>query len=171
MATSRIDGDLHVKGSISCAGALAIPSGTVTDDDVVAAAGIAASKLGHQFVKHHSQETDTKTAAGSYVIHTVYGTTNTIQGFEAGSTTLCTGTAAITVDLVLWRAGTSASVLDSVITLDVDNLVVYLPEVGTVKTSALVDGDTLQVVYTSADGTGAAGNGGYASVILREDAD
>lgn len=169
MATNRIDGALHVTGGFSCS-SMAIPSSTVTDDDVVAATGIAASKLEHQFIRHHSQESDTKTTAIAHTIHTVYGVTGTIQGFQAGCTTLCTGTAAITVDLVLNRAGTTASCLDAVITIDSGNTV-YVPETATVTTTALLADDTMEVVYTSADGDGAAGKGAFASMILREDAD
>ena len=169
MATNRIDGALHVTGGFSC-GSMAIPSSTVTDDDVVAATGIAASKLEHQFISHHSQEVATKTAAMAHTIHTVYGVTGTIQGFQAGTTTLCTGTAAITVDLVLARAGTTVSALSAVITLDSGNTI-YVPETATVTTTALLADDTLKVVYTSADGDGAAGAGGFASLIHREDAD
>ncbi|GAH28427.1 unnamed protein product [marine sediment metagenome] len=170
MATSRIDGNVHIVENLSIGGSLAIPSGTVTDDDVLAATGVAASKLEHQFIKHHSQESGTKSAAMAHTIHTVYGATGTIQGFEAGTTTLCTDTATVTVDLVLNRAGTTASCLDAVITLDSGNTV-YLPETGTVTTTALLADDTMEVVYTSADGGGAAGKGAFASMILREDAD
>lgn len=167
--TSRIGEDLHVAGGFSCE-SMAIPSSTVTDDDVVAATGIAASKLEQQHILHHSQESDTKTAAMAHTIHTVYGVAGTIQGFQAGSTTLCTGAAEITVDLVLNRAGTTVSCLAAVITLDTGNTV-YVPETATVTTTALLADDTLEVVYTSADDGDAAGKGGFASLILREDAD
>lgn len=166
---NRIKGDLNVTGNLSCV-TLTIPSSSVTNASIIAAAGIAASKLEHQFIKHHSQESDTKSAAMAYTIHTVYGATGTIQGFEAGTTTLCTAAAAVTVDLVLNRGGTTVSCLDAVITLDSGNTV-YVPETATLTTTALVDNDTMEVVYTSADDGGAAGKGAFASMILREDAD
>lgn len=169
MATNRFDGDVHITGALSC-GTMAIPSSTVTDDDITAAAKLSASKLEHQHILHHSQESDTKSAAMDYTIHTVYGATGTIQGFQAGTTTLCTAAAEVTVDLVLNRAGTTVSCLSAVITLDSGNTV-YVPETATLTTTALLVDDTMEVIYTSADNGGAAGKGAFASMILREDAD
>jgi hypothetical protein len=164
-ATSRIDSDMHITGAFSC-GTMAIPDGTIVNADFAAAADVDSTKLEHQYTKVYAQESATTAAAEDRCLHTVYGATGTVVGFEAGSVTVCTVDAAITVDL--HKDGTT--ILTTPIVLDSGNSV-YTPEAGTVSSASVVDGDVLEVVITVAAGGGVLGDGVYCSLIVREDAD
>jgi hypothetical protein len=168
MAETRLDSNVHVTGNLSLSGSLGIPSGTVVDDDVAAAADIAASKLEQQYVQHYSQEADTKSVTAKSLMHNVHGSTGVIDAFECGTKTVGTGTSTITVALVNYRAGTTAAVLAANIVLDSGNSV-YIPEAGTISATATADGDALECQLTCADGDGAVGNGFYATLVVRED--
>jgi len=162
---SQLKGDIHVEGSLT-ATTLGIPSGTVVNDDVAAAAAIAASKLQHQYEKVYSQESATSAADEARVAHVVQGATGTIEGFEAGSVVAAVGDDTCDVDLL--KNGTT--VLNAAITLDSTN-VAYTVEAGTVGTSAVVDGDVLEIKIDATHNTGTLAKGIFACVKIREDAD
>jgi len=161
---SRIESDVHVNGHLTSKTA-SLPAGTITNAMVNGSAAIAASKLKHQYSKTYSQEGDTASAADERNVHVVYGATGTVLAFEAGSVTLCTSDAAITVDL----HKNGVSILTAAIVLDSGNTA-YTPEAGTIDTAALTDGAVLSVVVTVAAGGGALGKGVFASLVLTEDA-
>lgn len=161
---NTITGDLHVAGNINSR-TMSIPAGTVEDDDVKAAAGLAASKLEHQHQKVYAQESSAAAAAEDRVVHVVYGATGSIVGFEAGSVVACVGDSTITIDL----HKNGSSILSAAIVLDSTNTA-YIVETGAIDTSTLADGDVLEIVITVSAGTGTLGKGLFASVILREDA-
>lgn len=163
-SVGRIEGDFHIAGALS-ATSITIPSGTVTDNAVQAAAGIQASKLQHQFQKGYAQESDTAASAEDRVIHTVYGATGTVVAFEAGSVVVCVGDATITIDL----HKNGASILTTPIVLDSSNAA-YVVEAGTISSGSIVDGDVLEIVITVNAGTGTLGKGVFTSCVVREDA-
>lgn len=167
----RIEGDAFVAGTLGAR--VTSPSAdSVTDTAIIAAAGIAASKLEHQFEPTYAQETDTKSADAKYVLHIIHGATGDIEAFEAGIASTCAGASTITVDLINHRAGTTASVLTAVITLDSGNSTAHVTEAGTIDTAAVVDGDVLEVrIDATDDGTNAVGNGVFCGAKIREDAD
>jgi uncharacterized membrane protein len=168
---SRHVGDLHVEGTLT-ATIMGIPDSTVVNADVAAAAAIVAEKLEHQYEKVYAQESDTKSADAKQVIHVVHGATGDIEEFEAGINTTCAGASTVTVDLVKWRAGTSATCLTAVITLDSSNSTSKVPEDGTITGGTLAHEDVLEVVIDATDdGSNAVGNGVFASAKIREDAD
>jgi len=158
-----IHGDLHCTGTISSK-TITLPSSTVDDDSVEAAAGIQATKLQQQYSKFYAQESDTTSATEDYCIHCVHGSTGTVVAFEAGSVTACVGDSTITVDL--HKDG--ASILTAAITLDSSNAA-YTPEAGTIDSASIADSDVLEVVVVATVGTGTLGKGVYASCIIRED--
>ena len=159
-----INGDAYIAGDLS-ARTMSIPAGTVDDEDVKAAADIAATKLEHQYQKVYAQESDTTAAAEDRVVHAVYGATGTVIAFEAGAVAACTGDAMITVDL----HKNGASILTEAIVLDSGDAA-YALVAGSIDSAALVDGDVLEIVITVNAGTGTLGKGVFASVIIREDA-
>jgi len=165
MATpSRIEGDVYVSGNIASL-TMAIPSGTIIDDDVNAAADIVTTKMQHQYAKNYSQAGGSTSVAEQRVIHTPYGATGTVVAFVAGVITLDIGASTTTVDLK--KNGTS--VLSAVITLDSGNTV-RVVEAGTISTAAYVAGDCFEVVVACTPGGGTQSKGVYAQAIFREKA-
>lgn len=164
MGYSRIESDVHIAGHLS-ANSMTAPAGTITNAMVNGSANIAATKLQHQYSKAYSQESDTASAAEDYIVHVVYGTTGSAIAFEAGSVTLCTVDAEITVDL----HNNGASILTTPIVLDTGNTE-YIVESGAIDSASLSDGDVLEVVVTVSAGGGALGKGVFTSLIIREDA-
>lgn len=158
---SRHEGSLHVTGTLSAA-TLAIPNGTITDSDVNAAAAVAATKLEHQ---HHATYAQAGNSADeTKVIHTVWGSTCTLVGFEAGSVTPHAGADVCTIDL----QKDGVSVLAAPITLDNANAA-YTPEAATINTTAGADGDVYTVVQNFTTGAGTPATGVYATLTFRED--
>ena len=164
MPQARIEGDLIVTGTLVPT-VLNIPSATVLNATVQAAAGIAASKLEHQYEKAYSQP-NTAATDETRVVHVVHGATGEILEFEAGSIAKAVGDATCTVDL----QKNGVSVLSAVITLDSGNTN-YVPESGTISSADVVAGDVLSIVIDGTIGTGTLPTGVFCSVKLREDAD
>lgn len=165
---SRHQGDLFVAGNLQ-AQSMTIPAGSVGDDQVPAGAGIAATKVVHQFPLRYSQADGSDVAAATVLIHTVYGSTASIVAIETVVATAATGDAEATVDLQKGNASTAfATVLNSAITID-SSIAARTPAAGTVSSASLADGDTLQVVVTAAAGTGTLPQGLVVTVTLQED--
>lgn len=161
---SRITSDVHIAGHLTSR-TQGYPSGSIANDAISGSAGIAATKMQHQYSQSYSQEAGTTTAADEQAMHIVWGATGTVVAFEAGSVTACTVDATITVDL----HNDGASILTTPIVLDNGNAV-YTPEEASIDTAAVVDGDVLAVVVTVDAAAGVLGNGLFASLIVREDA-
>lgn len=162
--TVRIEGDVIITGTLVPA-ALNIPSATVLNASVQAAAGISASKLEHQHQKSYGQA-NAAASDETRVIHVVHGATGEILEFEAGSIAKAVGDSTVTVDLQV----NGVSVLSAVITLDNANTN-YVAEAGTISSADLADGDVLTIVIDATVGTGTLPTGVFCSVKLREDAD
>jgi len=162
---SQIRGDVHVEGSLT-ATTLGIPAGSVTNAGVAAAAGLSGSKLQHQYEKVYAQESGTAASDEARVVHVVQGATGTIEAFEAGSVVAAIGDDTCAVELL--KNGTT--VLSAAISLD-STSVAYIAEAGTVGTSAVVDGDVLEVSIDATHGTGTLAKGIFTCVKVREDAD
>ena len=162
--STRIDSDVYVNGNLNSL-TMSIPAGTITNTAVNAAADIAATKLEHRSKILYAQESATNAADESRVVYCCYGATGTIIAFEAGSVVVATGNATCTVDLK--KNGTS--VLSAPITLDSTNTIM-VAEAGTVTTTAIADGNVLEVVIDGTAGTGALAKGIFASIVLDEKA-
>lgn len=168
---TRIESDVFVAGNIA-ANSVTLPNGTVDDDAVLAAAGVAATKLEHQHEITFAQA-NTAAASETKIVHRAHGATGEVIAVKAGSIAKCTGDGSVTVDMVKCNSGGTTSVLTGVITLN-SSSTNYVPSAGTVKADGsedLVAEDLLKIVLTASTGTaGTVGTGMFASVIVREDA-
>ena len=162
---TRIEGDVQINGDLKM-DSLQIPSGTLVNSQVSAAADIDAVKLEHRHMSSYSQDLDTESVPEDRMLHIVYGNTGAITSFEAGSSTICAGDATITVDLR--KNGVTNSLLTAAIVLDTNNTG-YIAEGSTIDTAEVEDGDVLHVIITTA-GTSAAGKGVFCTLGLNEDA-
>jgi len=163
-APSRWQGDVYINGHLRALDFTA-PDGSINDDAIAAGSDVDATKLEHQHRAYYSQESDTTSATEDHVIHVVYGATGDIVAFEAGSVTVCTGNATITVDL----HKNGASILDDPIELSVaEGSAAYVVQAASVATAGLVDGDVLEVVVIATVGTGALGKGVFAALTVHE---
>jgi len=158
---SRVESDVYVNGNLSVK-TLAIPSGTVVDDDVNASAAIAATKLEQRHVLTYGQTGNA--ASATIPIHCVHGATATLIAFEAGSVAKAAGDSTMTFDLK--KNGTTC--LSAVITLDNANTA-YVAEAGTLSVTAAVDGDVLTIVTAATVGTGTLPTGCFCTLTLDED--
>lgn len=148
---SRLEGDHHFTGVISSASAPRFPSGSFDDDDVAAAANVAASKLErHQSIDLELfAEGATVAALPSKLMHIVRGTTGQSVGFEAMVHTVASATSQLCyVDLQKCTPSTTfVSVLSAPITFASSDAI-RTPKAATINTAALSDGDCLRTVVT-----------------------
>jgi len=162
----RIEGPLVIAGRVTPE-ALDVPDGSVDNDGVKSAAGIAASKLEHQHQPCYSQESDTTAADEDCVLHVVYGTTGKVTAFSAGCVVANIGDSQVSVDL----HKNGSSMLTAAIVIDSGDAA-YAVVDGTVdpaKEDVVVD-DVLEVVVSAVPGTGTLGKGVFAQAVIEEDA-
>lgn len=161
--------DVQINGNLK-ATTFSLPTSSVTDNSVQAAAGIQASKLQHQHQHTYCQELATTAVSESRVVHIVRGATATIQEFYVGITVANSGAATIVFDLHKSTGGGAfATVLSSTVTTNSSTTILTLIS-GSISSSSLVQGDILRVVVTATAGGGTLGKGPYAVVNVREDA-
>lgn len=164
MADQQINGNLNVAGSITCQ-SLTPPAGCITAAAIEAAAGIEASKQEHQHEPVFRQAHGTAAAARREVLHVVNGATADLISFKVGNVVASIGNSTITVDL--YKNG--SSILSSTITLN-SSSTAYSLSSGTFSSSTAVSGDVFEVVVTVSAGSGTLGQGVFASLVIREDA-
>jgi hypothetical protein len=158
--------DVLIQGGLA-AQSIALPSASVGDTQVVAAAKVQASKLQQQFQPQIADNYATTTASFRRVIHRVRGATGTLQAFRAGNTTICVGAATISIQL----KKNGANILSSALVLDSTNTN-YVAEAAAGFTSAsVVTGDLLEIDVTATAGGGTLGSGFFAALEIREDPD
>lgn len=163
-APNRITGDTEFTGTVTFTRAVSLPDSTVTNADVVTAAGIDASKLEHRRAIGYSQP-NTAATTETRTIHVVYGTSGTLLQFAAGSIAKAVGDSTVTVDL----KKNGSSVLSAVITLDSGNTNRVL-ETGTISNTSVAADDWLEIVITATVGTGTLPTGVFVQLVLDEDA-
>ena len=155
MATSRIDGDLYISGSVS-AHSISPSDGTVKNASVVASASIDVTKLDHL----HKVGTDFGIAdnaapgADVYKVLFVASGAATIRAFKASLRD--TGSSS-DVKFNLYKAAAGAASLSTVIAATIDfthGSTDNTPAAATLSSPALVAGDRLVAFmdYTSATG-------------------
>jgi len=165
LPVQEIRGDVYINGNLQ-AKTQTYPATSIANADIAAAAAIAASKLEHRHNIMYSQESDTQVPSdATYPIFNCYGATGTTVAFEAGSVTPCTVTRTVTVDLLK----NGVSVLAAAIVLDVGNAA-RTPEAAVVDTSAIADGDLLEIDIAKAGAAGDYAKGLYCTVVINEDA-
>ena len=163
MATSKVDGNLHVTEALIVSGEVNVPDGSFANADLSATAAIATSKMLH----HHKVNAflagtaSTKTIA----VLVVTGATGTIKRFSAGALTPCTGIAQVIVDLK--KNGTS--ILDATLTLSSSQAARGVVD-ATIQTAVVVEDDVLEVMLTVAayTDTSVAASGVFATVGIDE---
>ena len=146
-----IPGDLLVQGRVVPA-SITMPSGSVSNDSVVSAAGVSASKLEHQHqITTWLAPHGTAAAATRYVMHVAVGA-GTRTSFGAGATVAPTGADNVVVRLLK----NGAAILSASITLDNANTN-FVIEAGTISSAAYVAGDVFEAEIVSVSGTTAKG--------------
>lgn len=159
-------GDVNIRGTLSCA-TLAVPSGTIENDDVASNAAISASKLQGEFNLQHSQTGTVAAFAGVY-LRTCRGTGQIVAIEASLMETIPSGDRTVTIDLQLGNAGSAfATVLSAPIVLDNANAL-RTPEVGAISSAATADNDTLRLVITIAGSSGTNPAGLGVTVTYRE---
>ncbi len=170
MAQDLINNDFHVNGTLT-AKLFSAPNGSITNAAIAASAGVAATKLEHQFAKDVTQAPGSAVVAATTLVHTVRGVTGEVVAIEAITTTPATGAdRTVTIDLQKGNASTAfATIMASTIVLN-NGTAARTPVSGTISAPDIADGDTLQVVVTVAGAAGAQAQGLLITLTLREDA-
>ena len=137
---------------------------------IVRHTGVAATAAGEAFVE--IEYTIDSEAAEAFTetkpIHTCYGATGTLLAIEAIVTTAATSPKQVTIDLQKGNQSTGfSSVLTAVITID-STTAARQVKTGTFSTTAVADGDTLQLVMTASGASGNQAQGLLVNVWLRE---
>jgi hypothetical protein len=154
-------GNIQVVGRITC-GSIGIPANTIDNLDVVASAGIEASKLEHNHCLTYAEGSGTTAVDKTVILHKVKGTAGTLKSFQVDCVSACTGAATVTVDL----QNDGVSVLDAVVTLDSSTTAAS----GTIVTPAVATDDKLTIVINATStGTDAAAGGLFVELRLDED--
>lgn len=163
---SRLEGDYYFAGSVTFA-SLAAPNSSWGNDNIAAAAGIAASKLQHQNEIAVGLTKHTEDAATlRRVIHIPYGATATVLSFHAGATVAAGAGCSITVQL----KKNGSSILTSAITVDDGDAAFALVAAAGFTSTALVAGDVLEAEIASVTGA-TPPKGVFVRLVLRSDAD
>ena len=173
MANSRLEGDVHVAGAISCQ-TMQIPAGTVENTDVAAAAGIAATKLQHQHSIHYVQDDGSDVVAATVPIYMCRGATATVVDVKVSVIDAPSGggTEAIEVDIQKCNKGTPtpATIMDSEITYTASQTDCEVVD-GTISSASLVAEDQLLAIVAVSGTGGAQGQGLLVHLTIREDAE
>lgn len=165
MAQDVINNDLHVNGGLSSK-TFNPPAGSITNAAILAAAGIDATKVVHQFPLSH-QQSGTVAAATEY-IH-IARAAGTLVAIEAMVATVATGAdRTATIDLLKSTGGGAfASVLTATLVLDNTNVAMTL-ESGTINTTTYIDGDVFKLTVAVAGAAGDQAAGLLCVVTFRE---
>jgi hypothetical protein len=155
--------DVQVLGTIT-GNAITVPSGTITNAMVNAAANIGASKMQHEFLATYAQESATNAVSEQRVVHAAKGATATITQFGAGAVVLLTGADTCTVDLLK----NGASILTAVISL-LSSDTIRVIKFATLSSTSLVVGDVLEVKTVVSHTSGTLPKGVFARALVVED--
>jgi len=164
-------GSTHIAGTLTAA-RVTLPDSTVTNASVAGGAGIAATKLEHQFPIRYQQQPGSNVAAATEDIHIVYGATGDVVAVHAAlNGVIPSGDRTAVVDLQKSTGGGAfATILTGTITLDSANTI-RVAEAGTLTAgAACVVGDILRVVITVGGSSGTNPQGLVVRVVMREDA-
>lgn len=166
MAQNVLNANTHVAGTLS-ATRVNLPDGTVTNASVLAGAGIAATKLEHQFPVRYQTVAGTAVATATHPIHIAHGATGDLVALRVACTTAPTTSDTVTVDLQKSTAGGAfASVLTGVVTLN-SSSTARVVQSGTISSAPFVTTDIFQVVVVA---SGTSCQGLVVVAVLREDA-
>lgn len=166
MSQDIFGGDVYIRGTLT-AGTITLPNSTVTNASVLASAGIAATKIEHQFPVQYHTAAGSAVSTATHPLHIVQGTTGEIVSVQVTCTTAPTSSDTVTVMLQRSTgAGAFANALTGNISLS-SSSTARVAYSGTLSVTDLVVGDILQVVVTA---SGTSCQGLCVVVMLREDA-
>lgn len=161
---STLKGDFYFPGTLTVATGLNFPDGSVDDAAVDASAGIAASKLEHQYCFCLAQPTSDDWVGSGRVVHVVYGATATALGFRLTCSSPPTSTRTVTADLKV----NGVSALTGVVTFTSSFAAYHVVE-GTFSDGSWVQGDVISI-NMAVSGSGTLPQGAFAELVMTEDA-
>lgn len=162
---SFIKGNLNIQGTLTADQNLPSP-GSIVDEMVQASADIDPTKLGQQRIAHQSQVHGTAATAERRTLCRINGLTGTLVAFRVGLTVAATGDSTVTVDL--YKNG--STILSGTITIDNGNAAYSVEAAPGYASTALVQGDVLEVVQTVNAGTGTLPQGVFWEALYTEKA-
>lgn len=156
--------------TLSVSTEMALPSGSVENDDVAAAAAIAANKLKHRHAVAYAQADGADVASETKLVHLAYLAGTIVDVSVRVNTAPTGGDKAFTVDVKKAAdAGAFATVLSSVVTINSSS-------VNNTKVAGTIDGaqddvtadDAIQVVIATSGTTGSQGQGLIVEITVEE---
>lgn len=163
--TNRIDGNLHVTGTLKV-GSMDLPAAAVTDDNMDPANPIDVDKQIHQYVHTYAQNRAAAVAAERKAVFSATGD-GALVNVQAGVTQAAVGDSTITVDV--YKNG--VSVLTGVLTIDSgDAAFATQTAVVTPGSEGYSAGQVFEVVIAVTAGTGTLPRGVYVSLTVNEEA-
>lgn len=173
---STIDGDQLVRGNQRVTGTSSVSPGNWVDADINASAGIAATKLEHQYVVQYNQEDGSNVAATTgegMPVHIVYAAGGaTVVAVECSSPDAPSGGGSETITVDVKRANDTPTSPTTILTGPMtiaDAQADFEVVAGSIATSSLSQGDMLLVTVSIAGSGGVDGQGLIVTIILRED--
>lgn len=161
MATSVIDGDVQVRGTLTPKG-FSCPAGAIGSANFSGSDPLESAKQKHRHVGRLNQVHGSAAAAERRACH-VARSAGSVLTVQAGVVVACVGDSTITVDV----RKNGASILTGTITIN-NTHAAYAKVSGVVNTAAYVAGDVFEVVVTVSAGTGALGQGLFVDVVFDE---
>ena len=139
---------LFVRGSLVVGGPFVPPTGSITDNSIIAAAGVRASKLQQQYVKEKTLSAHAAAASATrQQIHRVMGATATILSFGVVASQAAGAASSATIDL----KKNGVSILTATITLD-NGTAAFALKAGTLSSASAVAGDVFEAEVTAVAG-------------------
>lgn len=164
--STTFQGNLIIGGTLKVAGGIVFAVNSLNGTAINPASPVPTASQTHQHTSEYSEPNATTHAAiGDKVLHACRGN-GTIKELAVGTIGLCTGTAAITIDLK--KNGTT--VLTGVLTLNSSNTAKLAVAASLGASLTFVSGDVLEIVTTASAGSGAVGTGFFCRLTVDEDA-
>lgn len=164
MSLQTIPNDVHIAGNLSAQSAT-LPAGTVNDAAVAASAGIAASKLDHQYLDTYNQAHGVAAATIRIPIKVAYAA-GEIVNFRAGVVVAAVGAA--TVSIRLKKNGSNIDT--AALVIDNANAAFAKEDAAGFTSTTYVAGDVFEADITATAGGGTLPQGLFCQLITREDA-
>lgn len=170
MASSKITGNLHVTGQLSC-NTFVPPENSIGDDAVSASDPLGATKVKHQHKILFTQATGAVVVPEERIVH-IAQKAATIVSVEAVLALAPDGSSSFTIDVKKSTgAGAFSSILTSVVTFNSSSVDRTLQAATLSGTPTLVDGDLLQVVIAEVSEDEDIGEGLAVVITLDENPD
>lgn len=169
---NKVDGDLFVDGTLTPK-VFNPPAGSIDDNAVKAAAGVAASKLQHQHVLTYRQDDGSDIVAAIVPLWIVRGVASTVVDIDVACIDAPSGgDKAFSIELKKCNQGspTPATILSAPVAYSSSQADCEVEE-GTISSPTLADGYILVLEVAVSGSTGIQGQGLIVTVTVREDAE